>query len=537
MQKNRDITLAIIAFVVIVSFINLIIQSVGSLLSNISTIKIDREDKKSFKIISSTSNKFMDEELKNFAKKNKIKISIDYFGDLEIVDKLNSEENIYDGVWISNSIWLYMLDNTSLVTESKSIAIDPVVMAVKKSLAESLGLTSKDTTNIDILNHIKAGNLNYVMPNVTKTNTGATAYLGFLNSLAGSPEVLTLEMLDNPILKSDMKTFFTGVERVSGDEEYLETMFMSGTYDAIINYESSLIDINKNLEKNGKEPLYLIYPKDGVAINDMPFGYVNRNQDKKENFEAILQFLRSEETAKTLEAKGYRTWYGGTKSNTDNTTFKTEWGIDTDEYLMPLKYPSKKVITASLDMYIEELRKPTHTVFCLDVSGSMSTGGLDELKNALHYIMTKETASKDRLQFSSYDKISIITFNSMVQKTSRIFTGDDETAMLSFIDNLYASGGTDIYSPSIAALRLLNDTTDEYTKTVILMTDGESNTHTFDNLKNFYNRNQNKVPIYSIMFGNSSEYQLEAIANLTNAKVFDGKEGLKKAFMEVRSYN
>lgn len=37
-------------------------------------------------------------------------------------------------------------------------------------------------------------------------------------------------------------------------------------------------------------------------------------------------------------------------------------------------------MSEALNIYIEELRKPNHTVFCLDVSGSMSTGGLDELK-------------------------------------------------------------------------------------------------------------------------------------------------------------
>ena len=54
------------------------------------------------------------------------------------------------------------------------------------------------------------------MASVTKTNTGATSYLSFLNSMAGSPEVLTEEMLDNNSLKEDLKSFFKGVERVSG---------------------------------------------------------------------------------------------------------------------------------------------------------------------------------------------------------------------------------------------------------------------------------------------------------------------------------
>ncbi len=520
--------------------IGAIIIVLANLIPTIATKLSTTSQKRKFNMISSTSNMFFEDELKLFAKENNIDLSIDYYGDLEIVDILNStnEQKKYDAVWISNSIWLYMLDNSYLVTDSKSIGINPVVLAVTKDKANELNLYSQEITNENILRAIEEKKLNYVMPSVTKTNIGATAYLGFLNSLAGSPEVLTVEMLKNPDLIANMKTFFKGVERVSGDELYLEEMFLNGSYDAIINYESSLIEMNKLLEREGKEPLHLIYPKDGVAINDMPFGYVERNQDKKENFEKILNYLRSEKVSKLLENHGIRTWYGGVNNQSDSNSFKKEWGIDTNKYLIPLKYPSKKVMTEALDIYVESLRKPNHTVFCLDVSGSMQGTGLEELKDAMNYILDREQAGKDRLQFSSYDKISIITFNSQIQKKSLVYTGDDTKNAINFVDSLKASGGTNIYDPSQEALKILENTNSkEYTRTVILMTDGESNIGQFEKLRRYYQNNSLDIPIYSIMFGESNERQLSEIALLTNAKIFDGKEGLKEAFKEVRSYN
>ena len=39
------------------------------------------------------------------------------------------------------------------------------------------------------------------------------------------------------------------------------------------------------------------------------------------------------------------------------------------------------------------------------------------------------------------------------------------------------------------------------------------------------------------MFGSASDYQLNDIAKLSNAKVFDGKSDLVRAFKEVRGYN
>ena len=152
----------------------------------------------------------------------KLGVAFYYKGDLEIVDELNANSEEYDAVWISNSTWLYNLNNSYLTSESSSISISPVVMGIKMKKAKELGLVGKNVSNTDLLELISNKKINYVMSSVTKTNTGATAYLGFLNALAGSPEVLTEDMLDNDVLIDKMVKFFSGVERVSGDEKYLE---------------------------------------------------------------------------------------------------------------------------------------------------------------------------------------------------------------------------------------------------------------------------------------------------------------------------
>ena len=539
-KKNNGcakVFIIIIAFILITQFIN----NISLNFNDDDDSEVVRRNDNVFRIIASTSTEKMDNNIIKYGKKNGIKVEIEHYGDLEIVDILNSNPKQYDAVWISNSLWLYMLDNSYLTTDSKSIVIDPVVMGIDKSKAEELGFVNKDIYNRDILNAIRDGKLKYVMASVTKTNTGATSYLSFLNSMAGSPEVLTEDMLDNTTLKNDLKDFFKGVERVSGDEEYLIDMFKNGDYDAIINYESSLIELNQSLVKSGKEPLYLIYPLDGVAINDMPFAYINNDSTdtkNKEKFTKLQSYLRSDDAIKLMEEYGYRSWYGGTNNKANKKIFNPEWGIDTTKYLKDMKYPSKKVITKAINLYIDTFRKPTHVVFCLDVSGSMSGRGLDELKEAMNYILNYETASKDNLQFSDNDKITIITFNGRVNKIYDTKFGNQTNEVINDINSLVASGGTNIYDPSIEALKILkNDDSNEYTKTVILMTDGMSNSGAFSSLRYYYNSNKETTPIYSITFGSSSDDELNELATLSNGKVFDGKSGLQKAFSEVRSYN
>lgn len=492
-------------------------------------------DKKSFRILANLDNKDFMDELVKYGKSEHIKVNVEYADDLEAVDMLE-EDNNYDAVWMSNSVWLYMLNNAK-VSNSKSISINPVVMGVKKSKAKELGFVDNEIKNKDILNAVSSGKLKYVMTSVTKTNTGLTAYLGFLNSLAGSPEILTSDMLNNNNLVKNLKSLFSGVERVSGSASFLEDMFVnSNDYEAVIATESSLININKQLESSNKETLYLLYPSDGVAINDSPFAYVDRGQEKLEKFNTLQSYLLSLSTQKELEKLGKRTWYGGTNSNADKSVFKTSYGIDTTKYLMPLKYPSKKVMNEAIALYIAELRKPAAVAFCLDYSGSMYGRGERELKSAMEFILDADKASEERLQFSKYDKIFVIPFDSD-NRTVLSGSGDNTKKLIERINEADPSGGTNIYGCTVEAFKQLEKTGKDYTKTIILMSDGYSNTGRFDDVTNYYLNMTEKIPVYSIMFGDSSEYELGNLANLTNAKVFDGRTSLIRAFKEVRSYN
>lgn len=494
--------------------------------------------KETFRILSSSENKDLEEVIRDYATLKGINVSFDYAGTLEIMEKLNSSEE-YDAVWISNSIWLYMLDDGVSVTNSKSTSINPVVFGITKSKAEELGLIGKDVYTSDILTLIKDKRLKFSMSNPTQTNAGATAYLGFLTTLAGNPEVLRDEYLKNDELKNELKTFFSGVERSSGSDEFLEDMFINGSYEAVITYESSIIKINQRLEKAGKDPLYAIYTVDGVSISDSPFGFIDNGNSKKQDiFNALQTYILSDEGQRLLAETGRRTWYGGINIDANKTVFNPNWGIDTTKYIVPVKYPSTSVIREALNLYQTELRKPVHTIFCLDYSGSMNGKGYDELVSAMEYVLDEKKASENLLQFSSADKITVIPFSSRVIDVWNVDTGKDAGKLLEKIKKESPTGATNIYDTSIKALSILKDENiEKYNLSIILMTDGQSNVGEYSNLETEYKKLKMDIPIYSITFGDANEEQLDKIAELTNSKVFDGKTDLLKAFKEVRGYN
>ena len=490
-----------------------------------------------FRIIASQENKNLEEVITNYANKKGYNVEFEYAGSLEIMQKLNNGEK-YDAVWLSNSIWGYMLDSSVKMTNSKCTNVSPVIFGIKKSKAEELGFVDKTVYTKDIVQAIQDGKLKFSMSNPTVTNSGASAYLGMLSTLAGNPEVLTKEHLENEELKNNLKTLFSGMERSSGDEEFLEELFLNGNYEAVVAYESSIIDINKKLQAKGEETLYAIYPVDGVSISDSPFAYIdNKVASKKDTFTDIQSYILSNEGQKLLQQKGKRTWYGGTNENVDKSIFNPDWGIDTSKYISPIKFPSTEVIKLALNMYQTELRKPVHVVFCLDYSGSMAGDGEKQLKSAMDYILT-DKASNDFIQFSEGDKIDVIPFGSNVTECWTTEKGNDTAGLLEQINNHKSKGTTALHLACIEAVKCLkNEDMNKYNVSVVLMTDGQGNVGTFDNLKYEYQKINKQIPIYSIMFGEAMESQLKEIADMSNGKVFDGKSDLVRAFKEVRGYN
>ena len=454
------------------------------------------------------------------------------------MDKLNNGEN-YDAVWCSNSIWLYMLNDEISVKNSKSTSINPVVFGIKKSKAQELGFIDKEVYTKDILNAIRENKLKFSMSSPTQTNTGASAYLGFVSTLAGNPEVLTEKDLEKDQLKKELTQLYTGMARSSGSDEFLEEMFLNGNYEAVVTYETSIININKQLESQGKEPLYIIYAKDGVSISDSPFAYIdNKNEEKADEFSKLQKYILSNEGQSELVKTGRRVWYGGTNENADKTVFNPNWGIDTSKYIVPVKYPSTEVIKKSLGIYQTELRKPIHTVFCLDYSGSMYGKGNNQLTEAMDYILNEEEASKNLLQFSSKDKITIIPFNHQILGEYTTEDGRNTKDLINKITSTSVSGGTDIYLPAMKGLEILSqEDLETYNVSIVLMTDGASNYNRLDELTRLYKQTGKDIPIFSIMFGEAEEEQLQDIADLTNAKIFDGKTNLLEAFKQVRGYN
>ena len=495
-------------------------------------------------IISGSENKTLEPIIAEFEKEYRTDVEMHYKGSVDIMMGLQSGTRDYDAVWPANSLWIALGDTEKNVKHSKSIMTSPVVFGIKKSVAEQLGWTDKKVYVKDILESIRSETFSFMMTSATQSNSGASAYMGFLYALTGNPDVLTMDHLHSEELKTDIRDLLNGIHRSSGSSGWLKELVLESDYDSMVNYEALIIEANQALISMGREPMYIVYPEDGIVIADSPLGYIDRNNPAKEKtFAKLQEYLLSDTVQDKITQLGRRTGLGEITENAGPDVFNEEWGVNTEKLLSPIKMPAAGIIAEALYLYQTVFRKPSLTVFCLDYSGSMrESGGINDLKNAMRMLLDQEIARKYMIQ-AGEDDITVILPFSLNIFDMWVAEGNDQEEfdkLYGKIESLRPEGATDIYTPVITALDILSgvDTLSQYMPAIILMTDGESSRgRSYAHLQNAWETYNIDIPVFSIMFGQAVEGQLEQVSDLTRGRVFDGKHDLVATFRKAKGYN
>ncbi len=500
-------------------------------------------------IVSGSENQPLQPMIEAWASSQGYSIQITYLGSLDIARLLQSGTVTYDAVWPANRLWIDYGDTGNLVKYDESIMRSPVVFAVKRSIADKLGWIGKDVFMADILAATEAGKIRFMMTSATQSNSGASFYFGALSAFAGRPDVLSPDDLQKADVKEKITRILGTINRSSGSSGWLKDLFIQqyDRYDAMVNYESVMIDANVALVKAGQEPLYAIYPVDGLTIADSPLAYIDHgDKQKEERFLALQKHLLSAEVQGQLLQLGRRaTLIGVQVPDASASVFKPEWGIDVNRVLQPIRFPNRDVIGEALNLYQIAFRKPSCTAYVLDFSGSMVDSGEADLKQAMRTLLDQTLANQYLLQGHPDDVTSVIVFNNTVINESELdkwsVKGNDADQLRQLyvkIDALSADGGTNIFdSTRLALQQLAKKRTKACLPAVILMTDGQDTVGNQGALVQYIKSTENDIPVFAITFGAADESQLTPITSMTFGRIFNGTKDLIKAFREAKGYN
>ena len=201
---------------------------------------------------------------------------------------------------------------------------------------------------------------------------------------------------------------------------------------------------------------------------------------------------------------------------------------------------------------------PQHTVFVLDISGSMAWEKMNQLKDAMFAILN---------EMPEHDYFSIITFHSEVsvweqQRTEAMTTSskslsrgvypadeENKNAAIRFVNSLEARGWTNINQAMLEGLAMLKTSSTSKNRPsnmmsmLIFLTDGqptkgETNTKTIK--LNIKNANNEKIPIFGIAFGRDADFQLmkdiSQEANSLARRIYEGSDAalqLEEFYKEI----
>jgi Ca-activated chloride channel homolog len=498
-----------------------------------------------FHIVAGSEQKSLEPLVMDFCVKQNVKCVIDYKGSLDIGQMVGSSDaNTIDAVWPASSLWIEMYDKQHRVKDMKSVAQSPVILGVRLSKAKELGWTGgKPVKMDDILQAVQAGKLSFLMTSATQSNSGASAYLAMLASAFGDGGRLDPKALDDEAAKAKVKTLLTGVARSAGSSGWLGDLYVKTAkeghpFDAMWNYEFMLKQTNDELRQAGQEVLYAIYPAEGSAYADTPLGYVDHGQPKATHdfFMALQTYLLSPEAQARIADDGRRTAPGVAAQPKPDPS----WNFDPSRLVPSIALPEPDVIARALTLYQEVLRRPSLTAICLDFSGSMQGAGEAGVKAAMTDILTPATASQNLIQWTPQDRIIIIPFDGAVRWVAESDGSPaGQAQLLAKVNGEEANDGTDMYACAEKAFDAmspyLSQPNNSYLPAIVIMTDGRSEER--NDFPDVWRSQGRQVPIFGVTFGDADPEQLNNLANLTQARVFDGHSDLVAAFRSVRGYN
>lgn len=497
---------------------------------------------KTFHIVAGSEEQPFEPIVQEFCASEHVKCKIDYKGSLDIGLMLSGDTAPdADALWPASNVWLDIYDSHRRVKDTKSIGSSPVILGVRMSKARELGWIGKPVRMDDILKAVSSKRLSFLMTSATQSNSGASAYLAMLAASFGTPDRLDPKALDDSAARAKVKALLKGVARSSGSSGWLKELYLSaaGTghpFDAMWNYEFVLKEANDELRQKQQELLYAVYPADGVSYANAPLGYVERGQDAKTHafFLALQAHLLTPEVQAKIAADGRRTAPGMAQT----AAAEKDWNFDPGRLVPSIALPEASVIARALTLYQEVLRKPSLTAICLDFSGSMQGQGENQVQHAMKILLDPAESAKALIQWTAVDRILILPFDSQVREVdSGDGTAASQAQLLSLVQKQSANDGTNMYSCASRAMAEMQPflKSGEYLPAIVIMTDGKSDkTADFNAL---WSREGHAVPIFGVTFGDADKSQLDDLAQLTRARVFDGRADLAQAFRAVRGYN
>jgi Ca-activated chloride channel family protein len=452
---------------------------------------------------------------------------------LTLVESGQAVTDITDGIlipdlWLpEDQVWASVLadqGNSNFQSDCRSTATSPLVIAMWREVAESLGWPGLPLGWLDVgslaadpsaWDYYSGGQLGdslrlgHTHPGLS--GSGASTLLAIVQAAESKTEAVSTDDIQQPIVQASVSAFEAAVSWFSSDTADLgRTMSERGVQylGAAVMYESTVVNF-------GGGNIVPIYPFEGTFIATHP-ACVNSTSDAETREAAGLfrDYLLGQEGQQSAVSGGLRPANDAVASAEPLAAF----GVDLEQPQIIFSPPSVETIYSVQELW-QAARKDVNLVMLLDVSGSMRGEKIDNMLVAAEQFVN---------QMGDDDYITIIAFSdTLTVIANHQQVGPAREQVIGAIRSLQALADTALYDAIGEGANLISATTSSATtNALVILTDGQDTySYRFTQQQAIQVAGQNDTTVFTIAYGEDADQTvLNQIAVGANGNFYLGDE-------------
>ena len=280
-----------------------------------------------------------------------------------------------------------------------------------------------------------------------ESNSGTLGVVAMCMVGAGKSQGLVMEDIDP---STGCGTFIRDIEVAkahSGKKSdwLLERLVQGGPeyLDAVVTWETEVIQLNQKLAGAMREPLVAVYPQDGTVVVGHPYAILDGapwvTSEQVEAAKVFRAYLLRREQQERLVASGLRPADASVRLA---SPIAPAHGASPDAKLVPLEVPDPLLIERIGEVW-QEVRKHAIVALVFDKSGSMQTGAKIRAASRGAQEFVGQMHREDQLLWLPFDDKLHAGAQGRKAEVGERLVGD--------IAGIGASGGTALYDAVLAA--------------------------------------------------------------------------------------
>ena len=315
--------------------------------------------------------------------------------------------NEFEAMSPDSSIWLHQLDqayadqvaddNAFLVSQTRYYAISPIVIAMWRDAAQTLGWPDQAIGWNDLVNYaLENPDFSWSHPS-TASASGLLATLAEFYAAAGVTRGLSPADMQAPETIARLQEA-EGTVRYYGEGEWATAQQVNergrGYLDAFVAQEQLVVWLNQQ-----GHDIVAIYPVEGSLWEDHPLALLESSElsnAQRLAFEEFANFMESPEAQSQVLSNGYRPADLTLDLKGADSPLTAENGVDPDQPRTTLQLPGAQVIDQVRNVWWLIKRK-TNVYLIVDTSGSMEGEKLENVKEALRTFVQQIEGEDERV--------------------------------------------------------------------------------------------------------------------------------------------